>query len=67
MMFGTSKPAEPGNDAYGDSYGGSGGGAAMFANEGPGLEEYKEAAAKVASRVGEKASKMKEQAADWFS
>ena len=31
------------------------------------LAEYKEAASKVVNRVGEKASELKSQAADWFS
>lgn len=36
-------------------------------DNGPGLEEYKEAATKVISRVGEKASELKSSAMDWFN
>ena len=36
-------------------------------DNGPSLDEYKDAATKVVSKVGEKASELKNSAVDWFS
>lgn len=55
MMFG--KADAPEATDYGTSY---------FENS-ANLEEYKEAATKAVSRVGERASQLKASAADWFS
>jgi len=39
----------------------------MDEEKGPNLDEYREAASRVATVVGEKASAAKAMAADWFS
>ena len=38
-----------------------------LSDNGPNLDEYKEAASKVVTKVGAKASELKTQAMDWFS
>ena len=42
-------------------------GSAEDEGQGPNLDEYREAASRVATVVGEKASVLKGQAMDWFS
>ena len=60
MMFGTNLGGDS-DDPYAQSM------QSRISDNGPSLDEYKEAASKVVSKVGEKASELKNQAVDWFS